>query len=72
MITSITVFCRTRVYPMHQPKPEFAHLHLYKISSLLMAWRGRSDRTLMYPAKRLDRSSCRLARVFDGAQGTVY
>jgi len=24
--TSITVFCRTRVYPKHQPKPEFAHL----------------------------------------------
>jgi len=25
-LTSITVFYRTRVYPMHQPKPEFAHL----------------------------------------------
>jgi len=24
--TSITVFYRTRVYPMHQPKQEFAHL----------------------------------------------
>jgi len=24
--TSITVFYRTRVHPMHQPKPEFAHL----------------------------------------------
>ena len=24
-LTSITVFCRTRVYPMHWSKPEFAH-----------------------------------------------
>ena len=26
LITSITVFCRTLVYPMHRPKPESAHL----------------------------------------------
>ena len=68
--TSITVFYRTRVYQVHYTRNR--NLHVHEISSLLAAWRGRSVRTYMYPAKRLDRSSCCLACGFVGAQGTVY